>query len=546
MKTASAALNTLLNSELTTLATCMKIVLTQYQPRIVAVTKANPGVVRTRWEHGFVTGDTVKLRMVRGMTQLNRQQYQITKVDDFRFSIGVDTSAYSTYTHKGLAQKVIGFTDHPASIVFNGVTYQPTMAYSPDSVKQGADLAVDAVELRGILQNAAKVVLGGGVLDGISDEDLAAGRYSNAQFEFFLVNYADLTMGSMAIVGGRLGEATLHRGTYSVELAGKTAYLQETIQEVYTNVCRADLGDDFDGSEPEHELQQGFGCKVRLYPQTWAPSTIYTARPAGDAGLGSVIKPSSYNGRHFKCTTAGTSGLIEPGWNTAIGATTLDNGVVWTCIDALTKEGFVYQAIDRRRWIDNERSEPPLAGLGGVSTLFPITAVNQGAKRFTIAGSLAGNFPSNARFTVVGSAANDGTYTVASATNSAGSTLIVVSESIPSGNVSGSIIGRLPSLVGYFTYGLVTFLTGKNKGIAREVKAFSVTSADGVTFTGPGSFEVFEAFPFDIENGDHYEATAGCDKSLTLCKTRFDNVHNRRAEDNIPGTDSMLLYPDAK
>ncbi len=549
MKTASVALDNELNDETSSLVTCVQMILTQYQPQIAGITSANPAVITTKWAHDRETGDSVRLAELRGdFAALNRNIYQITKIDDFSFSIDVDASAFDPYTIKGVAQRVRGFTGHDEDLTIDGVLYQSTLGYSPESISQGANLQTDSIDLQGILQNAAKMAIDNLTIDGISDEDVIAGFYDGALIsKIFGVNYEDLSQGEIIYpISGRLGKVSLSRGTYKAELANKAAPLQETLQGVYSNVCRADLGDDLDMSEPEHRLQQGKGCKVRLDPPVWRPSKAYTVRPAADAGLGSVVKPTIYIGRQFKCSTAGTSGLVEPAWNPTIGGTTIDGTAVWTTIEALTKNGVVYQAIDRRRWIDNDRNEAPIAGIGGASTLFPIVAVNTGAHRFTIGGNLAGNFPINNRFTVVGSAQNDGTYTVQSANNSGGNTLIVVGEGIPSGSANGSIVGRLGSLVGFFTYGRVTFLTGRNKGIAREVKTFSVTSSDGVTFTGPGAFEVFDAFPFDIEAGDTYEASAGCDKSLTLCRDKLDNVNNRRAEDFIPGMDSMLLYPDAK
>jgi hypothetical protein len=551
MKTATAGMISHLNGEVTTMVGCMKLVLTKHQPRIVAVTRANPGVITTRWAHGLTTGDVIKIRDVRGMIQLNRQEYQITVIDAVKFSIDANTSSYTTYTHKGIVQKVVGYTAHYTDLIFDKVTYRATLGYTPDSVKQSADMAIDSVEHRGILRNAAKDEIGGLLLiDGITDEDLIAGRYDNAIPEIFRVNFADLTQGRIIYpISGRVSETVLHRGVYQAEISGKQSFLNEAHQEVYSANCRADLGDDLDGSEPEHELKQGFGCKVRLDPPYWTALTAYTVRPPGDAGLGSVVKPlieQIPQGRQFMCTTAGTSGAAEPSWNNAIGGTTADGTVVWTAFEALTKIGAVYQAIDRRRFIDLNRYEAPLAGLGGTSTLFPIIAINQGAKRFTIAGNFASNFPAQARFTIVGSPLNDGTYQINSSSNSGPNTLITVYEPLPSPTIGGSIIGRLPSLLGFFTFGLVTFLTGKNKGISREVRAFSTTTTNGTTFTGPGSFEMFEAFPFDIAVGDQYEARAGCDKSLKTCVERFDNVHNRRAEDNIPGSDKMLLYPDSK
>lgn len=547
MKSASVALNNHLNGELHTLVTCVKLTLVKYQPQIIAITNANPGVVTARWAHGLITGDTVRLANVRGMTEVNREEYQITRIDDLRFSIGVDTSAFESYTHKGVAQKVLGYTGHSSDIEFDGVTYKATIGYTPNSLRQGSDLAADSLEAEGILQNAAKAAIDQIVIDGITDEDLMAGRYDNARVEIFLVNYEDLSQGRLILpISGRLGEVSLRRGMYSAEMSGKAAYLQEVLQEVYSNVCRADLGDDLDGSEPEHELQQGFGCKVRLEPPYWQAATAYTVRPAGDAGLGSVVKPSVENGRQFKCVTAGTSGASEPVWDTTLGALTADGTAAWEAIEALSRTAYVHETIDRRRWIDNDRNEQPITGLGGVSTLFPITAVNTGAKRFTVVGELAANFPESSRFAVVGSPGNDGTYTVVSANNSGGNTLIVVSETVPDSAAGGSIVGRLPSLVGFYTYGRVTFLTGRNIGISREVKTFSLTSADGVTFAAPGVFEVFEPFPFDLQVGDSCFIEAGCDKSLVACRSKFDNVQNRRAEDFIPGVDEMLLYPDSK
>ncbi len=480
MKTVSVGLAAELESEFMTVTSCVKLVLMKYQPRITNITNGNPGIVTTRWAHGLITGDVVKLRMVRGMTEVNRQEYQIIKLDDYSYSIDANTSAFGVYTKKGISHKVIGFTSFVNDLIFEKVNYRATLGYTPESIKQGSDMALDSIEHRGILQNKAKNEIAGLLADGINDEDLASGRYDGAEFEVFLINYEDLAQGRMAFpISGSLGKTSLHRGTYQAEMLGKTARLQEQWQKVYTKHCRADLGDDYDGSEPEHKDYPGFGCKLDLQ----------------------------------------ALGFIH--------------------------EGTVTGVIDRRRFMDASRSEPPIEGIGGVSTLFPIIAVNVGAKRFTIEGNHAAEFPASNRFTVVNSPANDGTYTIASSTDSGANTLIVVTTT-PDAGVGGSIVGRLPTLVGYFTYGLVTFLDGKNIGIAREVKSFSVSTTDGITFTGPGLFELFEAFPFDIELGDSYEAQAGCDKSLVACTTKFNNINNRRAEDNIRGQDDMLLYPDAK
>jgi hypothetical protein len=71
---------------------------------ITAITKANPGQV-TATAHGFATGDKIYISGVSGMTQVNNLYFTITLVDADNFTIGVNTSGYSTYTSGGTATK---------------------------------------------------------------------------------------------------------------------------------------------------------------------------------------------------------------------------------------------------------------------------------------------------------------------------------------------------------------------------------------------------------------------------------------------------------
>jgi len=69
---------------------------------VTAVTEANPGSV-TAVEHGFSTGDEVGFLNIGGMTELNGNGYTITVVDDDTFTIGVNTSGFTTFTSGGKA-----------------------------------------------------------------------------------------------------------------------------------------------------------------------------------------------------------------------------------------------------------------------------------------------------------------------------------------------------------------------------------------------------------------------------------------------------------
>lgn len=84
---------------------------------VTAITKANPGSV-TAQGHGLTTGDEVHFHNVGGMTNVNGVGYTVTVVDDDTFTIGVDTTAFGTYTSGGtvhLAVDTSGYTAYSAA-----------------------------------------------------------------------------------------------------------------------------------------------------------------------------------------------------------------------------------------------------------------------------------------------------------------------------------------------------------------------------------------------------------------------------------------------
>lgn len=82
---------------------------------------------------------------------------------------------------------------------------------------------------------------------------------------------------------------------------------------------------------------------------------------------------------------------------------------------------------------------------------------------------------------------------------------------------------------GWYQYGTLTWTSGANQGARIEVK----------TDDGTGEIELFEPTPYDIEIGDTYTLTEGCDKQRATCRDKFDNIPNRRAEDFIPSQNRL-------
>ena len=82
-------------------STTFELLDTDSTHNVTAVTEANPGVVTTLTAHGLATGDEVGFIGIGGMTQLNGNGYTATVISTTTFSIGVNTSAFTTFTSGG-------------------------------------------------------------------------------------------------------------------------------------------------------------------------------------------------------------------------------------------------------------------------------------------------------------------------------------------------------------------------------------------------------------------------------------------------------------
>lgn len=70
---------------------------------VASITKANPGVVTTTLNHGFLTGQTgVQVNGAIGMTAINGTPFTATVIDEKSFSTGINTTGFGTYTGGGV------------------------------------------------------------------------------------------------------------------------------------------------------------------------------------------------------------------------------------------------------------------------------------------------------------------------------------------------------------------------------------------------------------------------------------------------------------
>jgi uncharacterized phage protein (TIGR02218 family) len=107
-------------------------------------------------------------------------------------------------------------------------------------------------------------------------------------------------------------------------------------------------------------------------------------------------------------------------------------------------------------------------------------------------------------------------------------------DSVPRGRVFTST-----DLGGYaarwFALGVVEWTSGENAGRRAEVMRHDL---DGSIATLTLSVEPVRA----IAPGDGFVITAGCDKRIETCASKFGNVINFRGFPDIPGPDTVLRY----
>lgn len=207
---------------------------------------------------------------------------------------------------------VIGITDHDVDLVIGGITYSSKAGHTPTGISGSSDLSVPNLDITGLFEAA-----------GIQEADVAAGKLDYATIEVFLANYQTLTVVAR-LRKGTFGEITVEEGRYTGECRGLAQLLQQTIGELYSPDCRADLFDmQYYGGARVFGRSR---CKLdpAAYTLTGTVSAVsdrrnFTSDLTGQADdyfkYGLVIFTSGENanrGMEVKVYSAGAFELFEP------------------------------------------------------------------------------------------------------------------------------------------------------------------------------------------------------------------------------------------
>ena len=168
------------------------------------------------------------------------------------------------------------FTDHDSDIVFLTNTHKSNHGYNRTATSTSASFETDEFDINGFFNSGSLVLT-----------DIQAGHFDFAEVSIFVVNFEDLTQGSMVLKRGTIGEvSSTPSGAFKAEFRGLMQRYSQKVGEKYQPECRTDLGSK--------------KCKFPINPPIVQRDTAYTAgqfvRVATDTGAATQYSLGVVNG----------------------------------------------------------------------------------------------------------------------------------------------------------------------------------------------------------------------------------------------------------
>ena len=126
---------------------------------------------------------------------------------------------------------VLGFTDHDQALAFEGVDFVADSGMSAKALSATTGLSVDNTEAAGML-----------TADAVTEQDIAAGRYDQAEVTIWQVRWDDVNARQVRF-RGTMGEITRNGAAFQVDLRGLAEALNQPQGRSYLKTCSAVLGD---------------------------------------------------------------------------------------------------------------------------------------------------------------------------------------------------------------------------------------------------------------------------------------------------------------
>jgi uncharacterized phage protein (TIGR02218 family) len=126
----------------------------------------------------------------------------------------------------------IALTSHDQPVVSGSVTFDPSPGMVPAAVSRSVGLEPDAGELAGALSS-----------DALEGRDLSLGRWDGAAIGLTAVDWADPEAQSISLLAGDLGSVSIDGESFTADLRGAAAKLDDPVCPSTSAECRARFGD---------------------------------------------------------------------------------------------------------------------------------------------------------------------------------------------------------------------------------------------------------------------------------------------------------------
>ena len=126
----------------------------------------------------------------------------------------------------------IALTSHDQPILAEGLSHEPVPGMLPASISRNLGLEPDSGEVAGALSSEA-----------LDKQDLALGRWDGASMRLSAVDWSNPEAEPIGLLAGEIGSVTLDGESFSAELRGAAARLDEPVCPATSAECRAHFGD---------------------------------------------------------------------------------------------------------------------------------------------------------------------------------------------------------------------------------------------------------------------------------------------------------------
>jgi uncharacterized phage protein (TIGR02218 family) len=126
----------------------------------------------------------------------------------------------------------LALTSHDRPLTIAGVRHEPAPGMTPAAIRKELGIAPDQGEVSASLSSSA-----------IEQHELLAGLWDGAAVRLVAVDWTDPESGPVELASGFLGEVMSGDGSFSAELLGPAARLEEPVCPHTSPECRAEFGD---------------------------------------------------------------------------------------------------------------------------------------------------------------------------------------------------------------------------------------------------------------------------------------------------------------